>query len=69
MKRITPGTVAAIAATLIGQGENLSENGEFFSPHWQGQRRNRIKQFVRLAAEICHESEILHGTLTGEPLE
>jgi hypothetical protein len=63
--KIAPGTIAAIAASLMAQGENLGENAEIFSPHWAGARNNRIKQFVRLAAEIAHETEIFHDCLKG----
>lgn len=54
---IQPGTVAAIAASLMSQGENLSEEGEIFSPNWLGQRKRRIHMFVVLAREICIETE------------
>lgn len=54
---IAPGTVAAIAASLMAQGENLSDEGEIFSPHWSGQRKRRICMFVALAHEICIETE------------
>ncbi len=64
---IAPGTIAAIAASLMAQGENLGEGSEFFSPAWTGARRNRIKQFVRLAAEIAHETEILIDHLEPKP--
>ena len=57
--KVQPGTIAAIAASLIAQGENLGENSEFFSEHWRHIRKQRIKEFVQLSVEICQESEIL----------
>lgn len=54
---INPGTVAAIAASLMAQGENLGESGETFSPHWQLARQRRIAQFVELAWDIATETE------------
>jgi hypothetical protein len=54
---IAPGTVAAIAASLMGQGENLGETSEIFSHNWQEQRQRRIRQFVGLALEIAKETE------------
>jgi len=54
---INPGTVAAIAASLMAQGENLGENSEFFSGNWAGQRDRRIRDFVSLAWRIAEETE------------
>ena len=54
---IAPGTVAAIAASLMAQGEVLSDNSEIFSEHWAQVRRRRIVQFVGLAWEIANEAE------------
>ncbi len=54
---ISPGTVAAIAASLMAQGENLSETSEFFSGNWAGQRDRRIRDFVALAWRIAEETE------------
>lgn len=53
---INPGTVAAIAASLMAQGENLGESGEIFTPHWQIARQRRIAQFVELAWDIAAET-------------
>jgi hypothetical protein len=54
---INPGTVAAIAAALMAQGENLSENSEFFTPTWCDHRNRRIRDFVSLAWRIAEETE------------
>lgn len=54
---INPGTVAAIAASLMAQGENLGENSEFFTPHWSDHRNRRIRDFVSLAWRIAEETE------------
>ena len=54
---IQPGTVAAIAATLMGQGESLREDSEIFTRHWKHQRDRRIQQFVCLAIDIAEETE------------
>jgi len=54
---INPGTVAAIAASLMAQGEELGDNSEIFSEHWEPIRRRRIIQFVALAWEIAEETE------------
>ena len=54
---INPGTVAAIAASLMAQGENLTENGEIFSAAFPQARRRRISHFVGLAWEIAEEAE------------
>lgn len=55
---VSPGTVAAIAASLMGQGENLSENAEIFQEHWKHVRKQRIRQFVALAVDIAQEAEL-----------
>lgn len=54
---IAPGTVAAIAASLMAQGEELGDNSEIFSEHWATIRRRRVMQFVALAWEIAQETE------------
>lgn len=62
---IQPGTVAAIAASLMAQGENMMDDSDIFNPNWTVHRARRIKQFVRLAAEIAREAELLHNSLEG----
>ena len=54
---INPGTVAAIAASLMAQGESLGEDSEFFSPHWGDHRNKRVRDFVSLAWRIAEETE------------
>lgn len=57
LSHIPTGTVAAIAASLIAQGELLTETAEIFEPHWAAIRRKRIEQFVELAWQIVREAE------------
>ena len=54
---IAPGTVAAIAASLMDQGEILADNSEIFQENWQQIRRRRVVQFVDLAWEIAQVTE------------
>ncbi len=54
---INPGTVAAIAASLMAQGECLGETSELFAEPWRHIRRRRIEQFVELAWQIAREAE------------
>ena len=53
---INPGTVAAIAASLMAQGEALGEGSAIFSHTWPIHRQRRISQFVALAWEIAQET-------------
>lgn len=64
---VNPGTIAAMAASLMGQGENLSENAEIFQPGWAAQRRRRVSQFVALAIEISQETERQIGIKNVQP--
>ena len=54
---INPGTVAAIAAALMAQGESLREDSDIFTPYTSTHRDRRIRQFVGLAWLIAEEAE------------
>ena len=54
---INPGTVAAIAASLMAQGENLAEDSEIFLYYNPKHRPKRVKEFVGLAWDIAQETE------------
>lgn len=54
---INPGTIAAMAASMLAQNECMNENAEIFSSNWHHQRELRIRQFVGLAISIAFETE------------
>lgn len=54
---IAPGTIAAIAASLLGQAESLKEDSDIFSPAFTKYRQKRISQFVFLALDIAKQTE------------
>lgn len=56
MGKIPPGTIAAIAASLMAQGESLAGDSEIFGRNWLHEREKRIQQFVTLAREIAAET-------------
>jgi len=56
MKSIPPGTIAAIAASLMAQGEALAADSDIFSRFGYGYRDKRINQFVMLARDIAAET-------------
>ena len=64
---INPGTVAAIAASLMAQGENLGESSELFSEPWRHIRRRRVEQFVELAWQIANEAEAQEPVTNRQP--
>jgi hypothetical protein len=52
---INPGTVAAIAASLIAQGCDFRADSAIFDKDCQG---HMVKTFVKLAWKIANETEI-----------
>lgn len=64
---INPGTVAAIAASLMAQGEQLGHNSDMFSQFGGPYRDKRISQFVGLALEIAAETERQTLQMTSTP--
>lgn len=51
------GTVAAMAASLLGQCEDLKENADIFKKYWGNYRDARVCQMVSLAMQIARETE------------
>jgi len=64
---IGPGTVAAIAASLMAQGERLGYDSDMFSQYGHAYREKRISQFVGLALEIATETELQFLQLQSKP--
>lgn len=62
---IQPGTVAAIAASLMAQGEVLEDDADIF--RFSGYRKARVQQFVDLALSITFETEKQLSELKGKP--
>lgn len=66
---INPGTVAAIAATLMSRGEALDGNAEIFGRFYEHHRPITIKRYVTLAWEIALETEAQATQVYEDPKE
>ena len=53
---IAPGTVAAIAASMMAQGMNLGENSDLW-PKASRFRQSYVEDYVSLAWDIAEEAE------------
>ena len=54
---IQPGTVAAIAGSLMGRTEDLSEGSDILNEIFIKYRKQRVAQFTALALDLCKEAE------------
>lgn len=64
---INPGTVAAIAATLMSRGEALDGNAEIFGKFYANDRPKTISRYVKLAWEIAKETEAQAPQVSEDP--
>ena len=62
---IAPGTVAAIAASLMGRPE-IESQPELWGSASYPSRENYIRDYVRLAWDIARETEAQEATSRGK---
>jgi hypothetical protein len=63
----SPVSIALIAATLMGRGEDLSEEGDIFKPHFQSYRKHRIKDITALASDLLGAAASIAETREPAP--